>query len=325
MPDNKNIEDLILDDKLFSLIFIENDSYYESKILSFLKNRLNSDLYSTDVFIRDLAEKYNINVIIDELNTFPFGDRKRYFILKNVDKIKKDELPLINDYNLKPNKKVKVFYFSTKSNFKLKVDIEIKFKSNRDNIRDLILEKLKLSNINLDKNIIDKLLSKISENRLKVDKEINNIINLRNNSDDISTIMDYIDNNKREFFNESYSLDIDINKKNRKNLLKNYEKTNFNENIFMEVGRITWKYKLYLKIKILLKDGYKDSEIIEKIKVSKYQYKYIKNEANNLSLNDILKTLIELVKADKKLKSTDIPSEIISFNLLKNISKKLII
>ena len=321
MPDNKNIEDLILDDKLFSLIFIENDSYYESKILSFLKNRLNSDLYSTDVFIRDLAEKYNINVIIDELNTFPFGDRKRYFILKNVDKIKKDELPLINDYNLKPNKKVKVFYFSTKSNFKLKVDIEIKFKSNRDNIRDLILDKLKLSNINLDKNIIDKLLSKISENRLKVDKEINNIINLRNNSDDISTIMDYIDNNKREFFNESYSLDIDINKKNRKNLLKNYEKTNFNENIFMEVGRITWKYKLYLKIKILLKDGYKDSEIIEKIKVSKYQYKYIKNEANNLSLNDILKTLIELVKADKKLKSTDIPSEIISFNLLKNISK----
>ena len=321
MPDNKNIEDLILDDKLFSLIFIENDSYYESKILSFLKNRLNSDLYSTDVFIRDLAEKYNINGIIDELNTFPFGDRKRYFILKNVDKIKKDELTLINDYNLKPNKKVKVFYFSTKSNFKLKVDIEIKFKSNRDNIRDLILEKLKLSNINLDKNIVDKLLSKISENRLKVDKEINNIINLMNNSDDIKTIMDYIDNNKREFFNESYSLDIDINKKNRKNLLKNYEKTNFNENIFMEVGRITWKYKLYLKIKILLKDGYKDSEIIEKIKVSKYQFKYIKNEANNLSLNDILKTLIELVKADKKLKSTDIPSEIISFNLLKNISK----
>ena len=321
MPDNKNIEDLILDDKLFSLIFIENDSYYESKILSFLKNRLNSDLYSTDVFIRDLAEKYNINGIIDELNTFPFGDRKRYFILKNVDKIKKDELALINEYNLKPNKKVKVFYFSTKSNFKLKVDIEIKFKSNRDNIRDLILDKLKLSNINLDKNIIDKLLSKISENRLRVDKEINNIINLMSNSDDIDTIMDYIDNNKREFFNESYSLDIDINKKNRKNLLKNYEKTNFNENIFMEVGRITWKYKLYLKIKILLKDRYKDSEIIEKIKVSKYQFKYIKNEANNLSLNDILKTLIELVKADKKLKSTDIPSEIISFNLLKNISK----
>ena len=321
MPDNKNIEDLILDDKLFSLIFIENDSYYESKILSFLKNRLNSDLYSTDVFIRDLAEKYNINGIIDELNTFPFGDRKRYFILKNVDKIKKDELALVNDYNLKPNKKVKVFYFSTKSNFKLKVDIEIKFKSNRDNIRDLILDRLKLSNINLDKNIIDKLLSKISENRLRVDKEINNIINLMSNSDDIDTIMDYIDNNKREFFNESYSLDIDINKKNRKNLLKNYEKTNFNENIFMEVGRITWKYKLYLKIKILLKDGYKDSEIIEKIKVSKYQFKYIKNEANNLSLNDILKTLIELVKADKKLKSTDIPSEIISFNLLKNISK----
>jgi len=261
-----------------------------------------------DIDLRDIKKNNKLIIIYRNYN-------------KNVDKIKKDELTLINDYNLKPNKKVKVFYFSTKSNFKLKVDIEIKFKSNRDNIRDLILEKLKLSNINLDKNIVDKLLSKISENRLKVDKEINNIINLMNNSDDIKTTMDYIDNNKREFFNESYSLDIDINKKNRKNLLKNYEKTNFNENIFMEVGRITWKYKLYLKIKILLKDGYKDSEIIEKIKVSKYQFKYIKNEANNLSLNDILKTLIELVKADKKLKSTDIPSEIISFNLLKNISK----
>lgn len=321
MPDNKNIEDLILDDKLFSLIFIENDSYYESKILSFLKNRLSTDLYSTDVFIRDLTEKNDITEIIDELNTFPFGNRKRYFILKNIDKVKKDQVALINDYNLKPNDKVKVFYFSTKSNFKLKVDIEIKFKSNRENIKDLISEKLRLSNINLDKNIMDKLISKISENRLKVDKEVDNIINLVNNSHDKNTIIDYIDNNKREFFNESYSLDIDINKKNRKNLLKNYEKTNFIENIFMEVGRITWKYKLYLKIKILLTNGCKDSEIIEKIKVSKYQFKYLKNEANNLSLNDILRTLIELVKADKKLKSTDIPSEIISFNLLKNISK----
>ncbi len=321
MPDNRNIEDLILDDKLFSLIFIENDSYYESKILSFLKNRLTSDLYSTDVFIRDLAEKNDIAEIIDELNTFPFGNRNRYFILKNIDKIKNDQVVLINNYNLKPNNKVKVFYFSTKSNFKLKVDIEIKFKSNRENIRDLISEKLRLSNINLDRNIIDKLISKISENRLKVDKEVNNIINLVNNSHDNNTIIDYINNNKREFFNESYSLDIDINKKNRKNLLKNYEKTNFNQNIFMEVGRITWKYKLYLKIKILLKNGCKDSEIIEKIKVSKYQFKYIKNEASNLSLNDILRTLIELVKADKNLKSTDIPNEIISFNLLKNISK----
>ncbi|NSW73878.1 hypothetical protein CL660_003675 [bacterium] len=321
MPDNRSLEDLILDDKLFSLIFIENDSYYESKILSFLKNRLSTDLYSTDVFIRDLTEKNDITEIIDELNTFPFGNRKRYFILKNIDKVKKDQVALINDYNLKPNDKVKVFYFSTKSNFKLKVDIEIKFKSNRENIKDLISEKLRLSNINLDKNIMDKLISRISENRLKVDKEVDNIINLVNNSHDKNTIIDYIDNNKREFFNESYSLDIDINKKNRKNLLKNYEKTNFIENIFMEVGRITWKYKLYLKIKILLTNGCKDSEIIEKIKVSKYQFKYLKNEANNLSLNDILRTLIELVKADKKLKSTDIPSEIISFNLLKNISK----
>ena len=321
MPDNRSLEDLILDDKLFSLIFIENDSYYESKILSFLKNRLSTDLYSTDVFIRDLTEKNDITEIIDELNTFPFGNRKRYFILKNIDKVKKDQVALINDYNLKPNDKVKVFYFSTKSNFKLKVDIEIKFKSDRENIKDLISEKLRLSNINLDKNIMDKLISRISENRLKVDKEVDNIINLVNNSHDKNTIIDYIDNNKREFFNESYSLDIDINKKNRKNLLKNYEKTNFNQNIFMEVGRITWKYKLYLKIKILLTNGCKDSEIIEKIKVSKYQFKYIKNEASNLSLNDILRTLIELVKADKKLKSTDIPSEIISFNLLKNISK----
>ena len=321
MPDNRSLEDLILDDKLFSLIFIENDSYYESKILSFLKNRLTSDLYSTDVFIRDLAEKNDIAEIIDELNTFPFGNRNRYFILKNIDKVKNDQVALINNYNLKPNNKVKVFYFSTKSNFKLKVDIEIKFKSNRENIRDLILEKLRLSNINLDRNIIDKLVSKISENRLKVDKEVNNIINLVINSHDNNTIIDYINNNKREFFNESYSLDIDINKKNRKNLLKNYEKTSFNQNIFMEVGRITWKYKLYLKIKILLENGCKDSEIIEKIKVSKYQFKYIKNEASNLSLNDILRTLIELVKADKNLKSTDIPNEIISFNLLKNISK----
>ena len=34
-----------------------------------------------------------------------------------------------------------------------------------------------------------------------------------------------------------------------------------------------------------------------------------------------LKTLSLLVDSDKKLKSTDIPHEIISFNLLKNLTK----
>ena len=89
----------------------------------------------------------------------------------------------------------------------------------------------------------------------------------------------------------------------------------------MEIGRITWKYKLYLKIKILLKKGYSDEKILKISKISKYQYKYVKQESQNLSLQDILKTLSLLVDSDKKLKSTDIPHEIISFNLLKNLTK----
>tara|TARA_A100001234_G_scaffold78867_2_gene69833 strand:- start:18952 stop:19917 length:966 start_codon:yes stop_codon:yes gene_type:complete len=321
MPDKTRLKDIISNEKILTIFINEDDSYFEKNILNTLKQILGDSIYSTNVIVRDLSEKNNIVSILDEMNTFPFGKEKRYFIIKNIDKLKKDEFIFFNEYNLKPNPKAKVFYFSSKSNIKIKTDKEIKFKNTRDSIDKLIRSKFSEININLKDEIFKELSSKISDNRLVADKEIDNILKIYESSNDINLVEKYISNSKREFFNDTFSLDFDINNKNRKKLLVNFEKTEFKENIFMEIGRITWKYKLYLKIKILLKKGYSDEKILKISKISKYQYKYVKQESQNLSLQDILKTLSLLVDSDKKLKSTDIPHEIISFNLLKNLTK----
>ena len=60
---------------------------------------LGDSIYSTNVIVRDLSEKNNIVSILDEMNTFPFGKEKRYFIIKNIDKLKKDEFIFFNEYN----------------------------------------------------------------------------------------------------------------------------------------------------------------------------------------------------------------------------------
>ena len=80
--------------------------------------------------------------------------------------------------------------------------------------------------------------SKISDNRLVADKEIDNILKIYESSNDINLVEKYISNSKREFFNDTFSLDFDINNKNRKKLLVNFEKTEFKENIFMEIEEL---------------------------------------------------------------------------------------
>ena len=87
----------------------------------------------------------------------------------------------------------------------------------------------------------------------------------------------------------------------------------------MEIGRIAWKYRQYLKIKILQGRNKTDNEIINATKISKFQFKYIKAETNKLKMSDLQKTLRELQKADKLLKSSDISQKTIIFNLFKNI------
>ena len=321
MPFINEFDEFINSKDCYTLLVTEDDSYIENNIKEKIKKLLDENEINTSLIIKDFEKDIDFNSLIDELNTYPMNMRTRFYILKNLQSLSKDKLQNINEYNEDPNKFIKVIYCTNKSKMKIKTDISIEGKKDRSEISNFIKNKLENYNIILNPEDLKCLESKCTNNRMALESELQNIIEINNSTQDKTLIKDYIYNIKRENYNETFSLDLYINNKNIKLLLANVSKTNFDEKIFMELGRITWKFRLYLKVKILLSKKMSDYEIQKITKVSKYQYKYVKNETNNLTLKEILNVLRELVIADRRLKSTDIPTNLVSFNMLKNITK----
>ena len=110
-----------------------------------------------------------------------------------------------------------------------------------------------------------------------------------------------------------------INKKDLRSCILELEKTKFTEDIFLEISKIAWRFRVYLKIKILKSKSIDDSEIIKLISVSKYQYKYLNLESSKKTLDEIIKSLKTIKEVDRLLKSTNINHEILSFYLLKRL------
>ena len=112
-----------------------------------------------------------------------------------------------------------------------------------------------------------------------------------------------------------------INDKDLKSCILELEKTKFTEDIFLEINKIAWRFRTYLKIKTLKRQKINDSEIIKSINVSQYQYKYLNAESSSKTFDELLNSLRIIKETDRLLKSTNINHDIISFYLLKNLCK----
>ncbi len=319
MTEINEISEIIKKDNLRTVLIIEEDSYFQKKLIDYLQENIPSDIYSSNVNLIDIEKINDISTILENMNTYPLGHNKRFIIILNLHEANKALVDNLIEFNLSPNKFAKIFYFSKKLIKKFGVDKEYEFNDN--NMRKIFIKDiLKANNIKLSKILEELIIDKFPESRIGIENEIEKIKTFTNKGKiDENKINELYNNYERTVFAETYSLDKYINNKNLKELLNNFNKTNFEKNIFMEIGRIAWKYRQYLKIKILQGRNKTDNEIINATKISKFQFKYIKAETNKLKMSDLQKTLRELQKADKLLKSSDISQKTIIFNLFKNI------
>ncbi len=320
MAEINEISEIVEKDNLRTVLIVEEDSYYQKKLLDYLIENTPNDIYSSNVNIIDIERTNDIPTILENMNTYPLGYNKRFIIILNVNEANKELIDNLIEFNLNPNKFAKIFYFSKKILKKFGVDKKYEF--NDKNMRNIFIKDiLEANNIKLSKNLMELITDKFPESRIGIENEVEKIKAFANKGKiDEPKVNELYNDHKRTVFTETYNLDKYINNKNFKELLRNFNKTNFEKNIFMEIGRIAWKYRQYLKIKILQNKNKTDDEIISATKISKFQFKYIKAESNKLKMNDLLKTLRELQNADKLLKSSDISQKTIIFNLIKNIT-----
>ena len=140
----------------------------------------------------------------------------------------------------------------------------------------------------VDKNLTNKLL---------ITKEIDKLQSLSESKKlDGFNLDDLVDDSKRESYEQTYNLMNYINKKDLRSCILELEKTKFTEDIFLEISKIAWRFRVYLKIKILKSKSIDDSEIIKLISVSKYQYKYLNLESSKKTLDEIIKSLKTIKK-----------------------------
>jgi DNA polymerase III delta subunit len=316
---NISIEKFIEHKEAITLKIVDSTSYSLHAIKEALN--LKSDDALDNITFFDFNKNKDVLNLISTFNTYPYSSEFRYVIVSGIKEKDSEIIEQIQEYLLDPMKTTKhIFILENK-----KIDIECDFEdSEDDSIKgtiNFIKNQLKSRSVELKEKNIIKLAEK-SKNKLTIISFIEKIQTLNKaNSLNQNLVDDLLEDQRSDSFKESYDLMNYINDKNLKACLLEIQKTNFKENIFLEISRITWRFRTYLKIKSLKGASYSSEEIMKSTKVSKYQYKYFDQETNRKNSNEILEGLRALREVDVLLKTTNLDYDNILLNLFKKLCK----
>ena len=315
-----SIENFLADDSLTTIQIIDSTGYYENLIKEGIE-KVSMELgQDTNFDIFDLTKQSNMTEVLDTFKTYPFLNKFRYVIVKGLYKENKKEVELLTEYLEKPSSTTKHFFILDDDKIDLPCDFYIEDSNTKETMEDFVRQELKNRKIQLDSSRIKLLVDKNLTNKLLITKEIDKLQSLSESKKlDGFNLDDLVDDSKRESYEQTYNLMNYINKKDLRSCILELEKTKFTEDIFLEISKIAWRFRVYLKIKILKSKSIDDSEIIKLISVSKYQYKYLNLESSKKTLDETIKSLKTIKEVDRLLKSTNINHEILSFYLLKRL------
>ena len=316
---NISVEEFIKNHNGNSLKIIDSTNFSLNSVRKILQETLKENTNNLDIF--DFAKINNTNDLINVCNTYPYILKYRYVLIYGLKESDTKIIEEINDYLLDPMKTTKHIFILDNKKINIKCDFENQEDVSENDMINFIEVELKKRNIQLKKENIFELAKK-SVDKLSVLSYLQKLESLKKTNDINESIVDnLIKDQKNEVFKETYDLVKYINNNNLKACLLEIQKTKFKENIFLEISRLTWRFRTYLKIKTLKSQSYTNQEIIKITKISKYQYKYLEEETKRKSLNKILQSLRALKRVDELLKTTNLNHENIIVNLFNKLCK----
>ena len=316
---NISVEEFIKNHNGNSLKIIDSTNFSLDSVRKILQETLKENTNNLDIF--DFAKINNTNDLINVCNTYPYILKYRYVLIYGIKESDTKIIEEINDYLLDPMKTTKHIFILDNKKININCDFENQEDVSEKDMINFIEVELKKRNIQLKKENIFELAKK-SVDKLSVLSYLQKLESLKKTNDINESIVDnLIKDQKNEVFKETYDLVKYINNNNLKACLLEIQKTKFKENIFLEISRLTWRFRTYLKIKTLKSQSYTNQEIIKITKISKYQYKYLEEETKRKSLNKILQSLRALKRVDELLKTTNLNHENIIVNLFNKLCK----
>lgn len=269
------------------------------------------------------SESVEINDIVNELNTFPFGSEHKVVVLKNPSFLmdKKSKNDANNDVSLLVNYLNNPVSFSTliiivnpklderkeiTKSFKKVMKVENIEGPDKKQATEYIRKMFVSEGVKIDNEALQEFVIRVSEDYTLISNEIKK---LKSYSNKISK-EDIINLTPAKIEENVFELTDAIISNNKNKALKVFKDLRINNvdpvtMISLVAGQLRFMYQVcYLK-----DEGYGASSIASKLNVHPYRAEIALRKAYNYQQNDLLKSLVDLANLDLDIKSGKIDKD----------------
>ena len=174
-------------------------------------------------------------------------------------------------------------------------------KLSQNDFEKLVRDDLKKNNVNISKDALDLLLSRLDNDVEKYKNELNKLLTYGTELD--YQDIDYLINQPIE--NDIFKLTNAINQNDLAASLKVYRDllTNNKNDVLSIIGLLASQYRSMSQVKLLSQLGYNNAQIASKLNVSAGSVYYKLRDSLNLSAKELMNKLNQLAILDESIKS----------------------
>ena len=174
-------------------------------------------------------------------------------------------------------------------------------KLSQNDFEKLVRDDLKKNNVNISKDALDLLLSRLDNDVEKYKNELNKLLTYGSELDHQD--IDYLINQPIE--NDIFKLTNAINQNDLAASLKVYRDllTNNKNDVLSIIGLLASQYRSMSQVKLLSQLGYNNAQIAAKLNVSAGSVYYKLRDSLNLSAKELMNKLNQLAILDESIKS----------------------
>ena len=174
-------------------------------------------------------------------------------------------------------------------------------KLSQNDFEKLVRDDLKKNNVNISKDALDLLLSRLDNDVEKYKNELNKLLTYGSELDHQD--IDYLINQPIE--NDIFKLTNAINQNDLAASLKVYRDllTNNKNDVLSIIGLLASQYRSMAQVKLLSQLGYNNAQIAAKLNVSAGSVYYKLRDSLNLSAKELMNKLNQLAILDESIKS----------------------
>jgi len=252
------------------------------------------------------TESNSIEEIIGNANNYSIFGGKKLIIVKKCEKLKKEDISLIENYINLPSADCHMLFYSNESNkpkFKKHLNLESKIFKSVDQIEKRIIKEGELLGINLSPKAANEIQKLIGDDLQAINSELLKISQYFINKEiiDDKDIQGFITKRNSE---DIFQLINSIAVKDRKSAISVLnELRNINYDPVSVVSTLSWRFRQIWHLKELLNSNISENDASKELKVSSGALYYLKKQAGNFSFRTLSNTILLLSKLDKELKS----------------------